>query len=60
MIATSKTLEGIELMNRLELQALLYSLDRMCKTKDYEGIKEVVEKLLEEAESEKKAEKKNQ
>ena len=45
-------------MDRIALLALLYSLDRMCKQKDYEGVEEVVTKLLEEAESEKKNERK--
>ena len=58
-MVTAKALEGVALMNRLELLALLYSLDRMCKQKDYEGVEEVITKLLEEAESEKRSEKKN-
>ena len=37
-------------LKRLELLTLLYSLDRMCKMKDFEGIAEVVEKLIKEAE----------
>ena len=44
-------------MSRLELLALLYSLDRMCKKKDYEGVEEVVAKLIDEAESQKKGNK---
>ena len=53
-MATTRQLEGVDVMNRLELLALLYSLDRMCKQKDYEGVEEVITKLLEEAQSEKK------
>ena len=45
-------------MTRLEYLGQLYFIDRMCKTKDYEGIEEVVKKLIEEAESEKKQSKK--
>ena len=44
-------------MNRLELLALLYSINRMCKKKDFEGVEEVVTKLIEEAESDKKSKK---
>jgi len=54
-----RQLEEVDLMNRLELLALLYSLNRMCKQKDFEGVEEVVTKLLEEAESEKKNQKKD-
>ena len=44
-------------MSRLELLALLYSLNRMCKKKDYEGVEEVVNKLIDEAESQKRVSK---
>ena len=48
-------LKGGVSLSRLELLALLYSLDRMCKKKDYEGVEEVVTKLIDEAESQRKS-----
>ena len=41
-------------MTRLELLGILYSLDRMCEKKDFEGVEIVVKKLIDEAESDKK------
>ena len=58
-MATVRHLEGVDLINRLGLLALLYSLERMCEQKDFEGMQKVVTKLLAEAESEKKSEKKD-
>ena len=46
-------------MTRLELLGILYSLERMCEKKDYEGVELVVKKMIDEAETEKKPRKKS-
>ena len=58
-MATTRQSEGVDTMNRLELLGMLYFLDRLCEQKDLEGIHKVVTRMLEEAENEKKGEKKD-
>ena len=41
-------------MTRLELLGILYSIERMCEKKDYEGVELVVKKMISEAEIEKR------
>ena len=38
-------------MSRLELLAVMYSIERMCEQDDFAGVKKVVGKIIKEAES---------
>ena len=41
-------------MTKLELLTVMYSIERMCEKKDYEGVEQVVKKIIREAENDKK------
>ena len=38
-------------MTKLELLTVMYSIERLCEKKDFEGVEKVVKKIIQEAEN---------